>query len=60
MKKTRSKKSRDTVPLTVYLSEAQDRTQYPPPPPYTLYMCIQYTYLHREEGEGGEFNQREG
>jgi hypothetical protein len=30
------------------------------PPPYTLYTCIQYTYLHRERGEGGGGNQREG
>ncbi len=32
-----------------------------PPPPYTL--CIQYTYSHREGGEGrggGRANQREG
>ncbi len=31
-----------------------------PPPPYTLFTCIQYTYSHREDGEGGESNQREG
>jgi hypothetical protein len=36
----------------VYLSEAQ--IPIPPPPhPYTLYVaCIQYTYSHREGGEG--------
>jgi hypothetical protein len=39
----------------VYLSEAQ--TPYPSPA-YTLYIYfIQYTYSHREGGEG---NQREG
>jgi hypothetical protein len=31
-----------------------------PPPPYTLFMCMQYTctYLHRE-GLGGRANRRE-
>ncbi len=33
----------------VYLSEAQN-----PPPPYTLYTWIQYTYSHREGGGGVE------
>jgi hypothetical protein len=28
-----------------------------PPPLYTLYTCLLFTYSHRE-GEGGEFNQR--
>jgi hypothetical protein len=32
----------------------------PPPPPYTLYTYIQYTYSHREGGRGGELNQKEG
>jgi hypothetical protein len=27
---------------------------------FTLYTCIQYTYSHREGGEGVELNQREG
>jgi hypothetical protein len=31
---------------------------------YSLYCiyctCIDYAYSHREEGDGGEFNQREG
>ncbi len=36
------------------------RTPYPSPPLYTLYTCIQYTYSHREGGEGGELNQRKG
>jgi hypothetical protein len=31
----------------------------PPPTPYTLYTCVQYTYLHREVG-GGRANQGEG
>jgi hypothetical protein len=35
----------------VYLSEAQNPIH---PPPYTLYRCIQYTYSHREGGEGPE------
>ncbi len=39
----------------VYLSEAQSLT---PPPPYTLYTCIQYIYSLRKGG--GELNQREG
>ncbi len=30
-----------------YMSEAQNPI---PPPPYTLYTCIQYTYSHREGG----------
>ncbi len=30
-----------------------------PPPPYTLYTCIQYTYSHKK-GEGGRANQRKG
>jgi hypothetical protein len=34
----------------VHLSEAQN----------SLYTCVQYTYSHREEGRGGEMNQREG
>jgi hypothetical protein len=39
-----------------FLSEAQS-----PIPPHTLYTCIQYTYSHREGGDGGgEWNQREG
>jgi hypothetical protein len=38
----------------VYLAEA--RNSYPPPP-YTLYTWLQYTYSHRE-GEGGELNQK--
>jgi hypothetical protein len=42
----------------VYLSEAQN--PIPPPPSYTLYLCIQYTFSHREGGSGGELNQREG
>jgi hypothetical protein len=29
----------------VYLSDSEARK--PPPPPYTLYTCIQYTYSHR-------------
>ncbi len=33
----------------VYLSEA--RNPIPPPPPYPLFTCIQYTYSHREGGE---------
>ncbi len=43
----------------VYLSEAKDLV---PPPPNTLYTCIQYTVLiHTGKGaEGGELNQREG
>ncbi len=32
----------------VYLSEAQNPLH--PPPPYTFYTCIQYTYSHREGG----------
>ncbi len=36
-----------TVAAGVYLSEAQNPI---PPPPYTLYTCIQYTYSHREGG----------
>ncbi len=34
----------------VYLSEAQNPIH--PPPPYTLYTFIQYTYSHREGGRG--------
>ncbi len=30
-----------------------------PPPPYTLYTYLQYTYSHGGGGEGGELNQRE-
>ncbi len=33
----------------VYLSKAHN-----PPPLYTLYTCIQYTYSHRGRGRGGE------
>ncbi len=42
-----------------YLSEAPSppMTIFPPPPPYALYMCIQYTYSHREGG-GGEAKQK--
>jgi hypothetical protein len=40
-----------------YLSHAQN--PIPLPPSYTLYMCIQYTYLFTQ-GSGGELNQREG
>ncbi len=39
-----------TLHQVFYLSEAQ--YTIPPPPPYTLYTCIQYTYSHRE-GVGG-------
>ncbi len=42
----------------ICLSEAQ--TPIPPPPSYTLYVCIQYSYSHREGGSRGELNQREG
>jgi hypothetical protein len=35
----------------VSLSEAQN--PMPPPLPYTLYMCIKYTYSHRKGGDGG-------
>jgi hypothetical protein len=34
-------------------SEAQNAIT--PPPPYTLYTCIQYTYSHREGGSGESF-----
>jgi hypothetical protein len=40
----------------VYLFAAQ--IPIPPPPPITLYTCIQCTYSHRERGRG--LNQREG
>jgi hypothetical protein len=33
----------------VYLSEAQNTIHLPP---YSLYTCIQYTYLQREGGRG--------
>ncbi len=36
------------------------RTPYPPPPPYTLYTCIQYTYSYMEGGKGRELYHREG
>ncbi len=39
----------------VYLTEAQNPQL--PPPPYTLYTCIQYTYSHRE-GRGGDLNHK--
>ncbi len=42
---------RDSV-AGVFLSEAQN--SIPPPLPYTLYTCIQYTFSHREVGEEGE------
>jgi hypothetical protein len=35
------------------------RTPYPPPP-YKLHTCIQYTYSHREGGNGYELNQKDG
>jgi hypothetical protein len=41
-------------PAGVYLGEAQSPS---PPPPYTLYTSIQYTYSHKERGE---LNQRKG
>jgi hypothetical protein len=41
----------------VYLSEAHK--PIPPPPPYTLYTFVQYTYLHREGGSGESLNRRE-
>ncbi len=41
----------------VSLSEVQNSN---PPPTYTLYTCIQYTYSHREGVRGGKLNQREG
>ncbi len=44
----------------VYLFEAPlPSYDHTPPPPYTLYTCILYTYSHREGG-GGRANQREG
>ncbi len=38
------------------------RTPYPPPQHTVhVYACTnKYTYYHREGGEGGELNQREG
>ncbi len=43
------------------MSEASSSpmNRYSPPPPYTLYTCIWYTYSHREGGERGRANQRE-
>ncbi len=38
----------------VYLSETQNPV---PPPPYTLYTCIQYSYSHTEWGGGGGVEQ---
>jgi hypothetical protein len=38
----------------VYLSEAQK----PYPSPYTLYMCIHYTYSHKEGRWRGEPERR--
>jgi hypothetical protein len=35
----------------VYLSEPQNPIP-PPPPLYTLYMCIQHTYSHMGGGDG--------
>jgi hypothetical protein len=32
-------------------------TPYAPPPPNTLYMCILYTYPHREGGGGRKLNK---
>jgi hypothetical protein len=35
----------------VFICLSPSRTPYyPPPPTYTLYVCIQYTYSQREEG----------
>ncbi len=39
----------------IYLSEVQN-----PPPPFTLYTCMQYMYLFTQGWGGGELNQREG
>ncbi len=42
----------------VYLSEPPPLLRpRSPPPPYTLYTCIQYTYSHRERGEVGEITR---
>ncbi len=38
-----------------YLADAQN-----PIPPYTLYMCIQYTYSHREREGGRVESERRG
>ncbi len=44
--------SKGALRQVFYLSEATflPMTPYSPSPPYTLYMCIQYTYSHREGG----------
>ncbi len=44
-------KCRHIQKLTFYLSEAQNLVPSPPP---------LHCYSHREGGEGGELNQREG
>jgi hypothetical protein len=45
----------------VFLSEAPSPPKpHTPPPPYTLYTCILYTYSHREGGgrlEGHQFTR---
>ncbi len=42
---------------SVYLSEALNPI---PPPPYTLYTCIQHTYSHREGGRVDPERRGEG
>ncbi len=37
----------------VYLSEAPSPPMTRYHPSYTMYTCIQFTYSHREGGEGG-------
>ncbi len=40
-----------TLRAGVHLSEAPSFSLTPyPPPPYTLYICMLYTYSHREGG----------
>ncbi len=45
---------------SIYLCEAQN--PIPPPPPYTLNTCVQYTNSHTKGGGGGGWRveQREG
>ncbi len=42
----------------VYLSEAQNPIH--PPPPCTMYTCVQYIYSHMEGGGGGGERRLEG
>jgi hypothetical protein len=50
---------RGTLRQVFYLSEAPSPPMNPPPPPYTLYTCLQYNYSHREGEEGGGELKRE-